>query len=211
METDLASRLADTLSTQELLKILHTPHGSAEARESAAEALYQRYNREVMWFIQGKVADRDDQLDIHAEVWKFIYEHLRRFTWRSQTVASDPFRSWIFAIAKRKVLEHLRGAVVPAAERLDAQLSYMDTYDTLEGFEIEYPALHPGKQQQELDQLLRGALAALKEIERKVILLTYFNNKNSTEIGAMLRISPGNVRVHRNRAIKQMRAFFRRQ
>lgn len=211
METEIGSRLADTLSTQELLKILHTSHGSAEARESAAEALYQRYAREVMYFIQSKVTNRDDQLDIHAEVWKFVYEHLQRFIWRSQTTASDPFRSWVFAIAQRKMSEHFRQDGATAAERLDAQLSYMDTYDTLDGFEIEYPALHPGAQQQMQDQLLWAALAELKEIERKVIRLTYFNGKNSTEIGAMLHISPGNVRVHRNRAIKQMRAFFRRQ
>lgn len=211
METASESRLADTLSTQELLKILHTPHGSTEARESAAEALYQRYAREVMFFIQSKVSDRDDRLDIHAEVWKFVYEQLRRFTWRSETLASDPFRSWLFAIAQRKVFEHLRVAVVTPLERLNAQLAYLDKYDTLEGFEIEYPALHPSQEQQNLDTTLRAALDKLGEIERKIIILTYFNNKTSTEIGLLLRLTPVNVRVHRSRAIKQMRTFFRRQ
>lgn len=54
------------------------------------------------------------------------------------------------------------------------------------------------------DQLAR-CVQALKERERSVVVMTYYDEQTSAEAAGFLGISEANVRVIRHRAIKQLR------
>ena len=52
------------------------------------------------------------------------------------------------------------------------------------------------------------SLKSLPSNQLKIVLLKYFSNKNSTEIARILGLTPGNVRVQLNRALKKLKKFF---
>ena len=53
---------------------------------------------------------------------------------------------------------------------------------------------------------LARCLGALKERERSVVVMTYYDEISAGETGRFLRLSEANVRVIRHRVIKQLRA-----
>ena len=52
---------------------------------------------------------------------------------------------------------------------------------------------------------LAGCVQALKERERSVVVMTFYDERTAAESGKFLGISEANVRVIRHRAIKQLR------
>jgi RNA polymerase sigma-70 factor (ECF subfamily) len=59
----------------------------------------------------------------------------------------------------------------------------------------------------ELDhEQLTGCLQALKERERTVVVMTFYDERTGADVAGFLGVSEGNVRVIRHRAIHQLRA-----
>jgi RNA polymerase sigma-70 factor (ECF subfamily) len=56
------------------------------------------------------------------------------------------------------------------------------------------------------DRQLAGCVQALKERERSVVVMTFYDEQTAAETGRFLGISEANVRVIRHRAIQQLRA-----
>lgn len=53
---------------------------------------------------------------------------------------------------------------------------------------------------------LARCVGALRERERSVVVMTYYDETSAIETGRSLGISEANVRVIRHRALKQLRA-----
>jgi RNA polymerase sigma-70 factor (ECF subfamily) len=56
------------------------------------------------------------------------------------------------------------------------------------------------------DRRLAGCVQGLKERERSVVVMTFYDDRTAAEAARSLGISEGNVRVIRHRAIQQLRA-----
>jgi RNA polymerase sigma factor (sigma-70 family) len=158
-------------------------------------------------FIAAQVNTAEDVLDIHSEAWRFALERIDRFEWRADARTTDPLKSWLLSIAQYKVQEHFRAIKLSPVELVEAQLTYFDRHDTLEGFDLEHPYTLPDALRRQADVLLQRALNCLKPEERDVIILTYYRNLNSREIGELQRRTAVNVRVLRSRALKKLRTF----
>jgi RNA polymerase sigma-70 factor (ECF subfamily) len=88
---------------------------------------------------------------------------------------------------------------------LDARRSARRQEQLLEEFgEILVPEQSP-MPSLDGDQLAR-CVQALKERERSVVVMTFYDEQNAAQAAAFLGISEANVRVIRHRAIKQLRA-----
>lgn len=64
--------------------------------------------------------------------------------------------------------------------------------------------VQPAEPQFDLEQLA-GCVQALKERERSVVVMTFYNEQSGEEIADWLDISASNLRVIRHRAIRQLR------
>jgi len=97
----------------------------------------------------------------------------------------------VLGASRMTVLELRRGTRRRAA--------LLETWgDAAEAFEAPEPlALDPDR--------LAACLDALPERERSVVVLSFFAEKGSDELGAELSLSPGNVRVIRHRALARLR------
>ncbi|MEV4835353.1 RNA polymerase sigma factor [Nonomuraea sp. NPDC049486] len=115
--------------------------------------------------------------------------------WRSRE-RYDPSRSlaaWIFAIAHRRAVDHLRGrgpVTVPLEEAGDP----------------------PGRGRSEVDDLadrdrLSRALAELSHAQRQAIELAYFGDLSQREIAERLRVPLGTVKARTSRGLRRLSAL----
>ncbi|MBV9995489.1 MAG: sigma-70 family RNA polymerase sigma factor [Caulobacteraceae bacterium] len=134
-------------------------HGAGDAQ--AFERLYGRYDRPAFQFIRRMLgaAHAEAAEDLHQETWISVARSAAAF---------DPgkasFRTWLFTIARRKVLDHFRRqkvAVVASAEDDDAAMRVQD------------PGPGPAEQAEtrELAQRLANAVEALPLEQRGAFLM----------------------------------------
>lgn len=56
------------------------------------------------------------------------------------------------------------------------------------------------------EQRLAGCVQKLKERERTVVILTYYDEQSGADVGRFMGLTEANVRVMRHRALQQLRA-----
>jgi RNA polymerase sigma-70 factor (ECF subfamily) len=55
------------------------------------------------------------------------------------------------------------------------------------------------------EQRLAGCVQSLKERERTVVILTFYDEQSGADVGRFLGVTEANVRVIRHRALRQLR------
>jgi RNA polymerase sigma-70 factor (ECF subfamily) len=134
--------------------------------------------------IRGSRAD-----DVLQDVYLVLREK------RPAGLAGDDLRRWLMRVtANRCRLEHRQHARWRRAfERLWNWGQSTSAASTI-----------PAAEQQELGSKVEVALETLRPIEREVIVLRYFADFNSAEIGEMLDLNEATVRSHLARARRQL-------
>ena len=103
----------------------------------------------------------------------------------------EKLASFILGTCRMTVLDIRRGA--QRKERL------------LEQFASELPVSVEPSEPVDEEQLAR-CVQSLKERERTVIVMSFYDEKTAADLAGFLRVSEGNVRVIRHRALHQLRA-----
>jgi RNA polymerase sigma-70 factor (ECF subfamily) len=182
--SDIASRLAasDGALARE---IASTPEGEAGAAESE---LYRRFAPRVRLF--GLKHLRDDMAadDLAQQVMLVAIERLRAGEVRNP----DEIGSFILGTS-RVIASGLR-----RRERRREELHMR--FDARE-------AVDSGFDERMFDVVrLAPCLAAMRDRERTILLLTFYSERSAVDIAAALGMTSGAVRVGRHRAISSMRA-----
>jgi RNA polymerase sigma factor (sigma-70 family) len=110
---------------------------------------------------------------------------------RYRHYAQVPFGSWVYRIARRQLLRHVRDArqVEPMAPDVVAALRD----------QVEAPSARSGSWL--ADDRVAAAYEGLPEAQRRVLVLKFGFGLQSAEIGAALGMSAGNVRQLQRRAL----------
>lgn len=116
--------------------------------------------------------------------------HLKRDTWD----ASQPIEPWLRAIARYKLVDHLR------RRGLHGTLDLDDFTDSLQ-------AATPADPAPAIDS--RRLLATLPERQRRIVEAISIEGRRSAEVASALGMSEGAVRVALHRALKALAAAFR--
>ena len=161
---------------------------AARLDPGAFAALYRRYAARVYRYLYGRCGNTDDAQDLTAQVFLDVLQSLPRY--RSQ----GTFAPWLFAIARRKSIDHLRRShpQVPLdwlEERLVASTS------------PEHEAMD------------REALRRLAELfdrltpeQQELIRLRFAADLTYAEIGKLLGKKEDTVRVSLNRLLQVLNA-----
>lgn len=158
------------------------------APDAAAEAaLYRRLAPRVRLYGLRHLRDPHAAADLVQQVLLMTLERLRA----GQVREPERIASFVLGASRMTVLELRRGTRRRAA--------LLETWgDAAAAFEAPEPlALDPDR--------LAACLDALPERERSVVVLSFFADKGSDELGAQLSLSTGNVRVIRHRALARLR------
>jgi RNA polymerase sigma factor (sigma-70 family) len=152
----------------------------ATARLARFETLFTDYQRAVLAYAMRRTATLADAEDAAAETFAICWRKL-------ESVPADAALPWLYAVARRVLANHRRGA--GRRERLAAALRQPDVATPLRaGDDMDGPTF--------------GALASLSPADQEILRLVAWEELGHGEIAQVLGISPNAVaiRLHRARA-----------
>lgn len=151
--------------------------------------LYQRFINKIYRFVYFKVSSREIAQDLSHEIFLKAWHHLH-------SVNEDSFPTWIFTIARNKVIDYYR------TKKPLGDLNH-DIPDPSSNESI-LDKLH---RQTQADQI-KAKIKFLKPASQDIILLRIMQELSVKEVSTILSISPANVRVRTHRAISQLKALY---
>ena len=160
--------------------------GSGSDREAEAE-LFRRMAPRVRLYGLRHLRDEHAADDLTQQVLITTLEALRAGRLRDP----EKLTSFVLGTCRMTVLDLRRGA--QRKERLLEQFGA----DHLTPVQSPMPRL-------DYDQLTR-CVQSLKERERTVVVMTFFDERTGADLASFLGVSEANVRVIRHRAIHQLR------
>ena len=149
------------------------------------ETLYAQYSRKVAGYIQARVRNRADTEDLCADVFEKIQRKIADFDPSKASVST-----WIFTITRNTVIDHYRRS--KPSEELDENIS--------DSSELDENLLN-----NETLGELAGALRALPEEMRDIIVLRYYDGKPLTEVAEIMGLSYGAVKLRHQSALAKLR------
>jgi len=160
--------------------------GSGDDREAEAE-LFRRMAPRIRLYGLRHLRDEQASQDLTQQVLITTLEALRAGRLREP----EKLASFVLGTCRMMVIELRRGA--QRKERL------------LEQFGAHLPApVPPCMPHLDHEQLTR-CVRNLKERERTVIVMSFYDEQTSADVASFLGVSEANVRVIRHRAIHQLR------
>ena len=149
------------------------------------ETIYAQFSSKVMGYIHARVRNRADAEDLCADVFEKVQRKLADFDPSKASVST-----WVFTITRNTVIDHYRRS--KPTEELDETLS--------DDTEIDEGLLNS----ESLSELA-GALRALPEELRDLIVLRYYDGKPLTEVAEIMGLSYGAVKLRHQSAIAKLR------
>ena len=163
--------------------------------ETAFTMLVEKYQKQVHALAWRTIGDFHIAQDITQET--FLKAHRKLGTLKD----SRQFSGWINAIAKRCCLAWFR------EKRLNFELS--DNMNLVMGHNDPYSGYLSGEQakeaSQELREIVKKWLAKLRESERIVVTLHYFDGMSCEEIAAFLDVTTNTVKSRLSRARQRLK------
>lgn len=160
----------------------------SKAYYSSFEEMYLDNYKLVILFIRDYITDPYLVQDISSIVWTKVAEHIER------CISIDRLwlRNYLRVMVRNTVADQYREekAIKELQEKIQNILKYTAVNPTEENDDKEY---------------LRGAIAILSDEEIQLLYLKYEKMLNSEEIGAMLGVGSGAVRMRHKRIVEKLR------
>lgn len=160
----------------------------SKAYYSSFEEMYLDNYKLVILFIRDYITDQYLVQDIASIVWTKVAEHIER------CISMDRLwlRNYLRVMVRNTVADQYREekAIKELQEKIQDILKYTAVNPTEENDDKEY---------------LRGAIAILSDEEIQLLYLKYEKMLNSEEIGAMLGVGSGAVRMRLKRIVEKLR------
>jgi RNA polymerase sigma-70 factor, ECF subfamily len=153
----------------------------------ALERLWLRYEPRIAQLCRVLSASDSEAADLTQETFLRVHEGIARYDPRR------PFRFWLYALARNGVIDHLR-----------RRGKWWDIERDLAGLRDEEAAPADPALRGESEERLRQAVRRLPEPYRLVVLYTTWADLSPSEIGELLEVPAGRVRVHLFRALRML-------
>ena len=153
--------------------------------------LYDHYASQIYRFIYFKVNNRGEAQDLLHEVFLSAWQNIPGYNDRGL-----PFSSWLYQIARNRVIDHYRTRKV-YADLATAELVVAPETGWLE-------------KKLGLEKIQR-ALRQLNQEQQNLIIMRFINDLSPPEIAAVLDKSEGAVRLAQHRALNQLRKIIKDQ
>jgi RNA polymerase sigma-70 factor (ECF subfamily) len=155
--------------------------------------LFERHHRPLFEFLYRMTGDRGAAEDLVQDVFVRMLRY--RATYRDE----GKFETWMFRIARNARADHFRkhsGAVYVPEDDMD--------------WASDAPG--PGHLLERARDLLRlrRAMQSLREDRRELIVLVRYQGMTHEQVGAILGVDTGTVKVRFHRALKELRDAFAR-
>lgn len=162
---------------------------SQSGDQEAFARIYDLYIDPVYRYVYYRVNSAEAE-DLVETVFLKVWENIRQYRPKQRS-----FSAWIFRIAHNLVVDHYRSFKDRAFDEIDPQLPDQSRQH------------NPIKNTQNTlnNEVLKKALAKLKEQYREIILYKFINELSNTEIAGILGRSEGSLRILQFRALKALK------
>ncbi len=156
----------------------------ADARDTAAfERLYHDYRRRLGPFVYRMIRDASANDEVFNDVMLAVWRNAASFTGKSKV------STWVFGIAYRQCLKHLRGR----RSTVELDESMHDSVDDRQSIEQQDLVLH--------------AIAGLSPEQRLVIELSYFQGNTYSEIAEIAGCPENTIKTRVFQARSRLKAI----
>jgi RNA polymerase sigma-70 factor (ECF subfamily) len=159
--------------------------------------LFDRHHQRLFDFFYRLGSDAASSEDLVQDVF------LRMLKYRNTFRADSEFRAWMYGIARTVRIDRFRGQRVESPLTDDGAPIADSNKDSSGG-----PLRH--LQEQERAALLQRALLRLPEAKRELLILARFHELKYEQIGNLLDVDVGTVKVRVHRAMVELREIVRR-
>ncbi len=153
--------------------------------------LYDHYIAPIYRFVLAKVNDKAEAEDLTHEVFLSAWQNLKGYKHRG-----FPFSSWLYQIARNKVIDHYR------TRKFHASIENLDE-DLLKVVGVAETNLNTVL---EIEQV-KAAITRLSPEQQDVVLLKFIEDFSNEEIADTLDKTEGAVRLLQHRAINNLKAL----
>jgi RNA polymerase sigma-70 factor (ECF subfamily) len=155
----------------------------------AFDELYKRYSPRVFGYLYQRLnGNIEEAEDITAEVFAKVYQKIDTFE-----VRGAPLSSWLFRIARNRLIDSVR-------RRPDQPEIGLDNAPSLTGG----PVFH-GVDQQMAIELLKSGLSRITPEQRQVIVLRFLEDKSLAETAAVTQRTEEAVKKLQSRGLAALR------
>jgi RNA polymerase sigma-70 factor (ECF subfamily) len=161
----------------------------ARGDDDALEECYALYGSSVLAYLR-RLVGADEAEDVLQRTFLDLWRHAGRYD------PGQPFSGWLFTIAHRRAVDHLRGrrpTVIPV--EVLREVMGDDGRDTAERFAWAAD--------------VRAALTRLPQEQRETIELAYFGDRTQREIARELAVPLGTVKARMARGTRALGALLR--
>ena len=165
--------------------------------ENAFASLVRKYQQQVHAFTRRKIGDFQIAEDITQETFLQVYQKLETL--------DDPtlFSQWLYAIANRLCIAWFRKNRFQTESLEDVCILGIEREPYSRYIASEHAKVAAEAQRDLVEKLL----TKLKESDRKVITLHYFEEMTSSEIGEFLGVSENTIKSRIRRARQQLKKY----
>jgi RNA polymerase sigma-70 factor (ECF subfamily) len=178
---------AESVPNDELVRQL------AEGRESALDALHERYKRSLTSLAArqlGRAAAQDVVQDVFVSVWR----HAQDFDARRGT-----FRRWVVQITRRRIINELRRRRSQPQAEADPDGTLLDKVSD------GVPDIADQLVNFERRSAVRSALEILSQPQREAIVLAFLDEFTHEEVARTLRIPLGTTKTRIRSGLLKLR------
>ena len=183
-------------------------HELKQGKPEAYDQLNKRYSSSLLSYIKRSVGNLEDAEEILNDVLYLAITKIDSFD-PSKSRSLEPFRTWVYTIAKNKIRDHLR-----ERKRKKEQLAKagIEAIVSLTDRDIvqEVSSIETSHSSTPRSQALSQALQNLSERDR-FLLECISNGIKPVEIAVYLALKPGTVRVHicraKQRLLKELQKY----
>ena len=167
--------------------------------ETAYRELIERYQSQIYSLALRMVRRAEDAEDLTQETFVRMFRALARYD------PARPFAAWLFTIASRLCIDHIRRRKVSPISLTQRERGSEEEYE----IEVEDPGLRPDEVATHAEESRRTAdlIASLPPHYRIVVILRHVQDLSYEEIAEALHLPLGTVkaRIHRARALLKAR------
>lgn len=165
--------------------------------ENAFAILIEKYQRQVHALAFRKVGDFQTAEDITQETFLQVHQKL--------ATLNDPtkFSGWLYAIANHLCIAWYRKNRLQTEALQEIYISEIET----EAYSRYIAREHAKTTAEVQHDLVKSLLTKLKERDREVITLYYFEEMTSSEIGEFLGVSENTIKSRLYRARQQLKKY----
>ena len=162
---------------------------AAQAGDAAAyRRLLQEMTPVIKKFLKTRLFNPDHVEDVAQEI--LLAVHDARHTYRPE----QPFRNWMYGIARHKMLDYFRKQMRQNANEISD-----DEFVTF----LKDPANNPEETLSGKD--LRGVLAKLPDIQKNILIMTKVEGHSMAETASKLGMTEAAVKVAAHRGYKKLK------